>query len=57
MQLDGRIATFEYLYTELEIFDVSQASLKNLVYRIKTKYNFTYIKNLKNVGYALVKDV
>lgn len=57
LQLDGRIATFEYLYTELEIFDVSQASLKNLVYRIKTKYNFTYIKNLKNVGYALVKDV
>lgn len=43
---------FEYLYN----FEPSFSTIKNLVYRLKTKYKIDMIKNIKDIGYILVKN-
>lgn len=52
----GEIVSFEKMDDTLFEFEVSHNSIKNLIYRLKKKYDFNYIKNVKNVGYILVQD-
>ena len=54
ISLDGKVATFDYIEEYLFDYDLSEGTIKNLIYRLKTKYNFDYIKNIKEVGYILV---
>lgn len=56
IDLEGTIATFNNLDEYLYEFNPSHTTYKNLVYRIKTKYNMPYIKNVKDIGYILVVD-
>jgi DNA-binding response OmpR family regulator len=50
------VVHYEEIYSALYQFDMNITSLKNLVYRLKTKYKFDKIKNVINVGYILVVD-
>jgi DNA-binding response OmpR family regulator len=52
----GEIVSFEKMDDTLFEFEGSHNSIKNLIYRLKKKYDFNYIKNVKNVGYILVQD-
>jgi len=52
--LDGKVASFDLINDTLLEFDLTESAIKNLVYRLKTKYNFPYIKNIREVGYILV---
>lgn len=56
VELDGKIASFNNLEEKLYECQTTNITYKNLVYRIKTKYNFPYIKNIKDIGYVLVVD-
>lgn len=53
---EGRIATFDQIYEYLFEFDITSVSIKNIVYRLKTKYNLTCIKNIKETGYILINE-
>ncbi len=37
-------------------FELSESGIKNIIYRLKKKYRFTYIKNVKEIGYVLLDD-
>jgi DNA-binding response OmpR family regulator len=50
------VVHYEEIYNALYQFDINIISLKNLVYRLKTKYKFDRIKNVISVGYILVVD-
>jgi DNA-binding response OmpR family regulator len=56
IELDGKVATFNNLEEFLYEFTPTKTTFKNLVYRIKTKYNLPYIKNVKDIGYVLVTN-
>jgi two-component system, OmpR family, response regulator VanR len=56
IELDGKVATFNNLEEFLYEFTPTKNTFKNLVYRIKTKYNLPYIKNVKDIGYVLVTN-
>ncbi len=48
--------TKDEIYVNLDAENLTENSIKNLVYRIKKKYNFDRIKNIKNIGYMLLKE-
>lgn len=48
--------TKEQIYAELEDEKLNENSIKNLVYRMKKKYEFDKIKSIKNIGYMLFLD-
>jgi DNA-binding response OmpR family regulator len=48
------IVLYDIIYEYLYNFEPTLSTIKNLVYRLKTKYQFDYIKNISNVGYILV---
>ncbi|NOQ30343.1 MAG: response regulator [Helicobacteraceae bacterium] len=56
IRVNGKVASFDLINEELFELDITENSIKNLVYRLKNKYNFNYIKNIKEVGYVLVES-
>jgi len=56
VSLEGQVATFEYMFDKLHLYNPNYSSIKNVVYRIKSKYNFSYIKSIKDVGYIIIND-
>ena len=50
------VVTYDTIHLALYRFDLNSNSIKNLVYRLKTKYKFDRIKNVINTGYLLVID-
>ena len=54
--LNGKVATFELIFDNLEEFEPTASSIADLVYRIKKKYDFSYIKNIKDIGYIVVTN-
>jgi len=53
---ENRVINYNEIFDYLDEFDATFSTIKNLVYRLKAKYQFSFIKNIKNVGYILVKD-
>ncbi|MEA3384394.1 MAG: helix-turn-helix domain-containing protein [Campylobacterota bacterium] len=56
MQNENKVVTYDMIFDDLDQFDATFSTIKNLVYRLKTKYQFNFVKNIKDVGYILVKD-
>lgn len=52
--LDDKVATFDMIFEHLSEFEPTKSSITDLVYRIKNKYRFTCIKNIKDIGYIVV---
>ena len=56
IELEEKVATFNTLDEYLYEFEPTHSTYKNLVYRLKKKYNLPYIKSVKDVGYLLIVD-
>ena len=56
INLEGKVATFNNLDEYLFEFEPILSTYKNLVYRMKKKYNINTIKSVKDIGYVLVSD-
>lgn len=57
IELEEKVASFNNLDEYLYEFEPTHSTYKNLVYRLKKKYNMPYIKSVKDIGYVLVTDV
>jgi len=53
---NGKIATTEHILEHLHRLQPSGSTIKNIVYRLKKKYNFDYIENIPHLGYKLIHD-
>lgn len=49
----NRVVTYDAIYECLYSHNPSHSTIKNLVYRLKTKYDIKNIKNIKDIGYQL----
>ena len=52
----NRVVNYDDIIEQLYSFELTINKIKNLVYRLKSKYQFTYVKNINNIGYILVCD-
>jgi len=52
----GEVLSKAALEEMLFEFELSDSGIKNIIYRLKKKYGFTYIKNVKEIGYVLLDD-
>ena len=53
----GKVATMEDILDYLYELEPSASTIKNIVYRLKKKYNFNYIENIPHLGYKLIHDI
>ena len=52
----GRVVNYQTIFESIGEIDTSMSAIKNIVYRLKNKYNFDMIKNIKDIGYVLICD-
>ncbi|MDQ7044588.1 MAG: DNA-binding response regulator [Sulfurimonas sp.] len=47
--------SYDKIITELSEYELNLLKVRDLIYRLKKKYGFNYIKNIKDLGYTLEK--
>lgn len=52
--LNSQVVNLDMINDNTTDFEATPKKVADLVYRIKSKYDFPYIKNIKDIGYILV---
>lgn len=49
----NKILTYDMIFESMYFYNPSHNTIKNLVYRLKKKYNISNIQNIRDIGYQL----